>query len=151
VRLLIDADALPRAIKPIIERAVKRLSLRTIVVSNKKISFNKNEFIEYIIVEDGLDKADDKIVELTKKNDLIITADIPLANRIVKLNAVGLDHRGTIFDENNINHYLSMRNLMTEIRDAGEITKGPKPFGKNDMQKFANSFNKLLTKLTLIK
>jgi uncharacterized protein YaiI (UPF0178 family) len=147
MKLLIDADALPRAIKPIIERAIERLSLQTIVVSNKKITFNKSKFIEYIIVEDGLDKADDKIVELTQKGDLVITADIPLADRIVKLNAVGLDHRGTIFDETNINHYLSMRNLMTEIRDSGEITKGPKPFGPNDMQKFANSFNKLLTKL----
>jgi len=144
MQLLIDADALPRAIKPIIERAIERLSLKTIVVSNKKISFNKSQFIEYIIVEDGLDKADDKIVELTQKGDLVITADIPLADRIVKLNAVGLDHRGTIFDETNISHYLSMRNLMTEIRDSGEITKGPKPFGPNDIQKFANSFNKLL-------
>jgi len=147
VQLLIDADALPRAIKPIIERAIERLSLQTIVVSNKKISFNKSNFIEYIIVENGLDKADDKIVELTQTGDLVITADIPLADRIVKLNAIGLDHRGTIFNKDNISHYLSMRNLMTEIRDSGEITKGPKPFGKNDIQKFANSFNKLLTKL----
>jgi uncharacterized protein YaiI (UPF0178 family) len=134
--------------KPIIERAIERLSLKTIVVSNKKISFNKSKFIKYIIVENGLDKADDKIVELTQKGDLVITADIPLVDRIIKLDGIGLDHRGTIFDKENINHYLSMRNLMTEIRDSGEITKGPKPFGKNDIQKFANSFNKLLTKLT---
>lgn len=147
MKLLIDADALPRAIKPIIFRAVNKRKIKTIVVSNKKISFDKSSFIKYLIVEEGLDKADDEIVKLTEKNDLIITSDIPLADRCVKKGAVALGHRGEIYDSNSIQNFLSIRNLMAEIRESGEITKGPKPFGKKDIQNFANSFSKLLDKL----
>ncbi|WP_024790196.1 YaiI/YqxD family protein [Lebetimonas sp. JH292] len=147
MKILIDADALPKAIKPIIYRAVNKNKIKTIVVSNKKISFEKSSFIEYIIVNEGIDKADDEIVNLCEKNDLVITADIPLADRIVKKGALALGHRGEIYDENSIQNFLSIRNLMAEIRQSGEITKGPKPFCKKDIQNFANSFSKLLYKL----
>ncbi|GAX88158.1 conserved hypothetical protein [Lebetimonas natsushimae] len=147
MKLLIDADALPKAIKPIIYRAVNKRKLKTIVVSNKKIFFDKSPFIEYIVVSEGIDKADDEIVKRTEKNDLIITADIPLADRCVKKGAVALGHRGEIYDENSIQNFLSIRNLMAEIRESGEITKGPKPFSKKNIQNFANSFSKLLDKL----
>jgi len=147
MKILIDADALPKAIKPIIFRAINKRKIKTIVVSNKKISFDKSEFIKYIIVEEGIDKADKKIIKLTDKNDLVITADIPLADRAVKKGATAIGHRGEIFDENSIQNFLSIRNLMEEIRQSGEKTKGPKPFCKNDIQNFANSFSKLLDKL----
>jgi uncharacterized protein YaiI (UPF0178 family) len=147
MKILIDADALPKAIKPIIYRAVNKNKIKTVVVSNKKISFEKSLFIEYIIVSEGIDKADDEIVNLSEKNDLVITADIPLADRIVKKGALALGHRGEIYDENSIQNFLSIRNLMAEIRQSGEITKGPKPFCKKDIQNFANSFSKLLYKL----
>ncbi|WP_024790976.1 MULTISPECIES: YaiI/YqxD family protein [unclassified Lebetimonas] len=147
MKILIDADALPKAVKPIIYRAVNKNEIKTIVVSNKKISFEKSPFIEYIIVNEGIDKADDEIVSLCEKNDLVITADIPLADRIVKKDALALGHRGEIYDENSIQNFLSIRNLMAEIRQSGEITKGPKPFCKKDIQNFANSFSKLLYKL----
>ncbi|WP_024788090.1 MULTISPECIES: YaiI/YqxD family protein [unclassified Lebetimonas] len=147
MKILIDADALPKAVKPIIYRAVNKNEIKTIVVSNKKISFEKSPFIEYIIVNEGIDKADDEIVNLTEKKDLVITADIPLADRIVKKGALALGYRGEIYDENSIQNFLSIRNLMAEIRQSGEITKGPKPFSKKDIQNFANSFSKLLYKL----
>jgi uncharacterized protein YaiI (UPF0178 family) len=147
MKILIDADALPKAIKPIIYRAVNKNKIKTVVVSNKKISFEKSLFIEYIIVSEGIDKADDEIVNLSEKNDLVITADIPLADRIVKKGALALGHRGEIYDENSIQNFLSIRNLMAEIRQSGEITKGPKPFCKKDIQNFANSFSRLLYKL----
>ncbi|WP_024791512.1 YaiI/YqxD family protein [Lebetimonas sp. JS032] len=147
MKILIDADALPKAVKPIIYRAVNKNEIKTIVVSNKKISFEKSPSIEYIIVNEGIDKADDEIVSLCEKNDLVITADIPLADRIVKKDAIALGHRGEIYDENSIQNFLSIRNLMAEIRQSGEITKGPKPFCKKDIQNFANSFSKFLYKL----
>ncbi len=147
MKLLIDADALPKALKEIIFKAVQKREIKTIVVSNKKISFNKSKNIQYIIVDEGIDKADNEIVSITEKNDLIITADIPLADRIVKKSAIALGHRGEIFDQNSIQNFLSIRNLMAEIRQSGEITKGPKPFCKKDIQNFANSFSKLLDKL----
>lgn len=144
--LYIDGDAFPNLLKPIVFKAIKRLSLKTIVVSNKKINIGQSPLINYIIVDLGADEADNKIVELIEENDLAITADIPLANRIIEKKAHAIDHRGELFTEDNIKEYLAMRNLMEELRDSGEITKGPKPFGLNDTKKFANQLNMFLQK-----
>ncbi|QDF29891.1 YaiI/YqxD family protein [Halarcobacter anaerophilus] len=144
--LYVDADAFPNLLKPILFKAIKRLNLKTVVISNKKVTIGNSSLINYIIVELGADEADNKIVELIKENDLAITADIPLANRIIEKKAHAIDHRGELFTEDNIKEYLAMRNLMQELRDSGEITKGPKPFSKNDVQKFANQLNMFLQK-----
>jgi hypothetical protein len=144
--LYVDADAFPNLLKPILFKAIKRLNLKTVVISNKKVTIGNSSLIDYIIVDLGADEADNKIVELIKENDLAITADIPLANRIIEKKAHAIDHRGELFTEDNIKEYLAMRNLMQELRDSGEITKGPKPFSKNDVQKFANQLNMFLQK-----
>ena len=94
----------------------------------------------------GADEADDKIVEMLEANDLVITADIPLADRTIAKDAHAIDHRGAMYTQDNIKQYLAMRNLMQEIRDSGEITKGPAPFSQKDAQQFANSFNNFLQK-----
>ncbi|MGA1940429.1 YaiI/YqxD family protein [Arcobacter sp. YIC-310] len=145
--LFIDGDAFPNLLKPIILRAIEKKKLNTYVIANKKINIGKSSFIKYLIVNEGADEADNKIVELLNENDLVITADIPLANRVIEKNAMAIDHRGEIFTEDNIKHYLAIRNLMEEIRDSGEITKGPKPFNQKDSQRFANSLNMVLQKL----
>ena len=144
--LYIDGDALPNALKEIIIRAINKLQLKTYVVANKKINVGKSDYLEYIIVDQGADEADNHIVELAKENDLVITADIPLADRIISKNAHAIDHRGELYSESNIKNYLAMRDLMQSIRDSGEMTKGPAPFGKKDIQNFANSFNAFLQK-----
>ena len=145
--LYIDGDAFPNLLKPIVLRAIEKKRLDSYVIDNKKINIGKSSYIKYIIVDEGANEADDKIVELLKENDLVITADIPLANRVIEKNAMAIDHRGEIYTEDNIKHYLAMRNLMEEIRDSGEMTKGPKPFCQKDSQKFANSLNMILQKL----
>lgn len=142
--LYIDGDAFPNLLKPIVLRAIKRLNLQTYVIANKKIDIGKASTINYIIVQEGANKADDKIVELVKDEDLVITADIPLANRILSKNAHAIDHRGELYTQDNIKEYLAMRNLMQELRDSGEVTKGPAPFSQKDCQKFANSLNAFL-------
>jgi len=144
--LYIDGDALPNALKEIIIRAINKLELKTYVVANKKINVGKSDYLEYIIVDQGADEADNHIVELVNKNDLVITADIPLADRIISKNAHAIDHRGELYTVSNIKNYLAMRDLMQSIRDSGEMTKGPAPFGKKDIQNFANSFNAFLQK-----
>lgn len=144
--LYIDADAFPNMLKPIIVKTIERLSLKTIVVSNKKVNIGKSKHIEYLIVEAGADEADNKIVELLEENDLVITADIPLADRVITKNAHAIDHRGTMYTSDNIKHLLAMRNLMQEIRDSGEMTKGPAAFNTKDVQAFANSLNMFLQK-----
>lgn len=144
--LYVDGDAFPNLLKPILFKAIDRLALKTVVISNKKIDIGKSSLINYIIVELGADEADNKIVELVQESDLVITADIPLANRVIDKKAHAIDHRGELFTQDNIKEYLAMRNLMQELRDSGEITKGPKPFSKNDVQKFANQLNMFLQK-----
>ncbi len=146
-KIYVDADAFPNLLKPILIRSIERLKIPTFVVSNKKVSIGKSKYVNYIIVEAGADEADHKIVEMAENGDLIITADIPLADRIINKNAHAIDHRGELFTRDNIKQYLAMRNLMEQIRDSGEITKGPKPFSQKDAHNFANQLNSFLTKI----
>lgn len=145
--LFIDGDAFPNLLKPIILKAIGRLKLETYVISNKKITIGKSPYIEYIIVDAGADEADHKIVEMVKPADLVITADIPLADRVISKDAHAIDHRGELYSIENIKQYLTMRNFMQEMRDAGEITGGPKAFGQKDAQNFANQLNAFLQKM----
>ena len=146
MRLFIDGDAFPNLLKPIVLKAIERFKLKTYVIANKKINIGNSQHIEYILVEAGADEADHKIVEMVKEQDLVITADIPLADRIISKNAHAIDHRGELYSVENIKQYLAIRNLMQEIRESGEITKGPKAFGTKDAQNFANQFNAFLQK-----
>ncbi len=144
--LFIDGDAFPNLLKPIVLRAIEKQKLDTIVIANKKINIGSSNYIKYIIVDLGADEADNKIVEMLNSNDLVITADIPLADRTIDKDAHAIDHRGSMYTKDNIKQYLAIRNLMQEIRDSGEITKGPAPFSQKDAQQFANSFNNFLQK-----
>ena len=144
--LFIDGDAFPNLLKPIVLRSIERLSLPTKVIANKKIDIGKSNHIEYIIVAQGADEADHHIVELCVEGDLVITADIPLADRIINKNAHAIDHRGELYSVDNIKQYLAMRNLMKSIRESGEMTSGPKAFGQKDAHAFANQLNAFLTK-----
>lgn len=146
MKLYIDGDAFPNALKPIVTKQITRLAIETIVISNKPIKVGDSPHIRYMIVEAGADEADKKIVELVHEGDLVITADIPLADLIISKSAHAIDHRGELFSVDNIKQYLAMRNLMAEIRDSGEITKGPKPFSGKDAQHFANQLNTFLAK-----
>jgi uncharacterized protein YaiI (UPF0178 family) len=146
LKFFIDGDAFPNLLKPIVLKAIEKYSLETYAISNKKINIGKSTHIKYIIVDSGADKADDLIVEMTSKDDLIITADIPLADRVISKDALAIDHRGELYTEDNIKNYLAIRNLMQEIRDSGEVTKGPPPFNQKDVHSFASSLNNILYK-----
>jgi len=144
--LYIDGDAFPNALKPIVHRSVMRLALPTFVVSNKRITIGDAPQITYLIVDEGADEADHRIVEMVREGDLVVTADIPLADRVITKKAHAIDHRGERYTPDNIKQYLAMRNLMETLRDSGEMTKGPKPFGPKDAHAFANQFNAFLAK-----
>lgn len=146
LKIYVDGDAFPNLLKPILFRSIERLGLETFVVANKKVDIGKSKYITYMIVDAGADEADHKIVEMVKEGDLVITADIPLADRVISKNAHAIDHRGELYSVDNIKQYLAMRNLMDKIRESGEITKGPKPFGQKDAHEFANQLNVFLTK-----
>ncbi len=144
--LYVDGDAFPNLLKPILLRAIERLKITTVVVSNKRITIGKSKYVTYVIVEQGADEADHHIAESVDEGDLVITADIPLADRIITEKAHAIDHRGELYSRDNIKQYLAMRNLMEEIRDSGEMTRGPKPFSQKDAHEFANQLHRFLTR-----
>ena len=144
--LYIDGDAFPNLLKPIVLRAINRLQIPTYVIANKKIVVGVSEYIVDIVVDQGADEADHKIVEMLEAGDLVITADIPLADRVISKNAHAIDHRGELYSVDNIKQYLAMRNLMESIRESGEMTKGPKAFTQKDAHLFANQLNAFLGK-----
>lgn len=147
MRLFVDGDAFPNLLKPILLRAIERLDLETFVIANKKITLGTTKHeINYMIVDQGADEADHKIVEMCEEGDLVITADIPLADRLVSKSAHAIDHRGELYTVDNIKQYLAVRNLMESIRESGEMTRGPKAFSPKDAHEFANQLHRFLTK-----
>lgn len=147
MKIWIDADACPRVIKEILFRASERLNIPVCLVANKKLSKHETHLIESIVVEDGFDVADDYIAEHVATDDLVITADIPLAARIVAKGAVALDPRGELYTEDNVSERLSVRDLMMELRESGVIQGGPSQFSMTDRQRFASSLDRLLTQM----
>ena len=144
--LYIDGDTLPNLLKPILLRSIERRKIPTRVIANKKITLGDSPHVEYLIVDQGADRADDRIVELLEPGDLVITADIPLADRVLSAGGHAIDHRGDRYTPDNIKERLALRNLMEAIRESGEITRGPRPFTAKDAHAFANSLNAFLQK-----
>lgn len=141
----IDADACPKAIKEIVFKASHRVNINLILVANSYQTIPHSDLIRLIIVDKGLDVADQYIIDHVITDDLVITADIPLAAKVVEKGALAINPRGEIYNEENIGEILSMRDFMKELRDGGTITGGPAVFGPKDVQSFANSLNKLLS------
>jgi uncharacterized protein YaiI (UPF0178 family) len=144
MRIFIDADAFPNVIKDILMRAAVRLNVPLVFVANKPIRVEDAAHISVILVPAGADVADDRIAELAQPGDLVITADIPLADRVVARGAFALNPRGKLYTEENIKESLSMRGLMSELRDSGMITGGPATFSKKNRQAFVNGLDSFL-------
>jgi hypothetical protein len=147
VKIWIDADACPRVIKEILFKASQRLKIPVTLVANKSLAKHSSELIESIVVADGFDIADDYIAEHAGEDDLVITADIPLAARIVAKGGVALDPRGELYTEENVGERLSIRDLMMELRSGGLVQGGPPQFNMTDRQKFASALDRLLTQM----
>lgn len=147
MKLWIDADACPRVIKDIVFRASERLAMPVVLVANKSLAKHHSRLVESIVVPEGFDVADDYIADQAAPEDLVITADIPLAARIVAGGGIALDPRGDLYSEENIGERLAMRNLMTELRSNGLIQGGPSQFSLTDRQRFASSLDRLLARM----
>lgn len=147
MKIWIDADACPRVIKEIVFRASERLELPVILVANQGLAKHHSRLITSVVVPEGLDAADDYIAEQSAASDLVITADIPLAARIVAKGGVGLDPRGELYTEENVGERLSIRDMMQELRGAGMIQGGPGAFSNTDRQRFASSLDSTLTRM----
>ncbi len=146
MQIFVDADACPREIKQLLFRAATRTETTVTLVANNVLPTPKSKYVQSIRVPAGLDVADNKIVELVSEGDLVITADIPLASKIVAKGATALDPRGELYDDNNIGERLSVRNLFDELRAGGAVTGGPAGFNAKDKQAFANQLDRWLTR-----
>ncbi|MGE4441314.1 MAG: YaiI/YqxD family protein [Desulfomicrobium sp.] len=146
MRIWVDADACPRVIKDILYRAAERRKIRLILVANSRFPVPKSEFIDFMQVGAGFDKADLAIVEQARSGDLVITTDIPLAAGVIEKGGSGLSPRGEVFDTDNIRGRLTMRDFLDEMRGSGVMTGGPSALGAKDRQEFANQLDRLLTR-----
>ncbi len=147
MKIWIDADACPKIVKEIIFKASFRLKVPVCLVANSYMAVPLESLITSIQVDKGADVADFYIVENLEKQDLVITADIPLAALIVEKGAIAINPRGELYTEENVRERLSMRDFMQGLRDSGVDTGGPPPLGPKDKERFANSFNRIITKM----
>jgi uncharacterized protein YaiI (UPF0178 family) len=146
MKIWVDADACPRAVKDILFRVAERTEISVTFVANQRIRLPESPFIDLIQVGQGLDIADDEIADKCEAGDLIITADIPLAARVVEKGALALDPRGTMYDKTNIGQILDMRNFMDTLRGSGVETGGPDSFGHRERMKFANELDRFIAR-----
>ncbi len=144
MKIWVDADACPKVVKDILFRVAERTKISVTFVANQWLHLPNYDSVSLIQVGQGADVADDEIAEKCEAGDLIITADIPLAARVVEKGAQALDPRGTMYDKNNIGQILSMRNFMDDLRSSGVETGGPSGFGQRERQKFANGLDKFI-------
>jgi len=146
MQILVDADAFPGAVREILFRAVERVGVPLILVAGKPVKAPRSPWISAAAVPGGPDAADDHIVDLVAAGDLVVTADIPLADRVVEKGAYALNPRGDLYTDANVKHRLATRNLMDELRGTGEISGGPPSFTSKDVARFANQLDRFLTK-----
>ena len=146
VRIWVDADACPRAVKDVIYRAARRTQVLTTFVANQMLLTPPSPYIKALQVPAGMDVADNEIVLRLAAEDLVITADIPLAAQVVERGAVALNPRGEWYTRENVRALLSMRDFMQHLRDSGTQTGGPAALSVRDVQSFANALDAWLAK-----
>lgn len=149
--IYVDADAFPNAIKDILVRAVKRVGVPLVFVANQPMRLPTSDLISLVVVSSGPDVADDRIVEIVTPDDLVVTADIPLADRVIDKGATAINPRGELYTEVNIKQRRSVRDFMDELRSSGVETGGPKSFNPKDRQEFANQLDRFLAKCRVSK
>ena len=146
MQIWVDGDACPRVIKEILFRAARRVEVKTTLVANQSLSIPASPYIDAVQVKAGLDVADSYIVQHLQPEDLVITADIPLAAAVIAKGGYALNPRGEFYDAGNIRHRLSLRNFMDELRSSGVETGGPPPLNPRDRETFANQLDRFLVK-----
>ena len=147
MKIWVDADACPGAIKEILFRAADRVQIQLTLIANQMLRVPPSPWIRSIQVPSGFDVADQRIAQESESGDIVVTADIPLAAQVIAKGAYVIDPRGEVLDAANIQERLTMRNFMDGLRSSGVETGGPAAFSAADRQAFANRLDGLLAKL----
>jgi uncharacterized protein YaiI (UPF0178 family) len=144
MKIWVDADACPVAIKQILFRAAQRCRIQTVLVANHYLTTPASPFIRSMQVQQGFDVADQEIVRLLSPGDLVITSDIPLASEAMEKGARALSPRGELFSPDTIGARLNMRDFLDTMRASGVQSGGPSPLGQSEKMAFASHLDKLL-------
>ena len=145
-KIWVDADACPKVIKEILYRAAERVAIEVTLVANQPLSVPRSRFIRTVQVPAGFDVADNHIAQQVVADDLVVTADIPLAADVIAKGALALNPRGELYTEANIRQRLTMRDFMETLRSSGVDTGGPAAMSQADRQAFANQLDRLLAR-----
>lgn len=142
LHIYIDADACP--VKTEVYRVAERYRLDVTLVANSWMRVPEGERVSLVVVGDAPDEADDWIAEHVQADDIVITADIPLASRCLAVGARVIGNNGKPFTDANIGQAVATRDLMSDLREAGEATKGPPPMGKKDRSRFLQQLDQVV-------
>lgn len=147
MRVWIDADACPRLAKEQVVKFALKRKFEVVLVAGQPQIKPALSLVKLIVVLSGPDAADDYLVEHAVPGELVICSDVPLADRLVKQGVAVLDPRGKEFDQHNMGERLAVRNLFTDLREQGQVGGGQGAYGDKDKQAFANSLDRILTRL----
>jgi len=143
----IDGDATPRDVKEIVYSTARRLKLDVTIVCNKYQKIPTLKWVKLVVVEKGIDKADEYIVQRACEHDVVITADIPFASEVISKKAHVLTPSGEYLDQNNITERLSMRNFFDTLRSSTQFHSQTPTFSNQQRKEFANAMDSLITRI----
>ncbi len=146
MQIWVDADACPRAVKEVLFRVADRVAVLVTLVANQYLPTPKSPYVRALVVPGGFDVADNEIVRRMLPGDLVVTADIPLADEVVGAGGVALNPRGTLYTAENIKDHLQRRDMLEELRASGTVGGGPDPYGKKEIQAFANALDRFVAR-----
>ena len=146
MQIWVDADAMPKAVKEVLYRAAQKRRVVITFVANRFLNLPTSPFLQMVQVSQGADVADNRIVEECQRGDLVISADVPLAARVVEKGAIVLQPHGRTLDAENVGEALSFRDFGDVLRNAGIETGGPPPFSASDKGKFSNALDRWITR-----
>jgi hypothetical protein len=142
LHIYIDADACP--VKDEVYKVAQRYGLSVTLVANSYMRIPGGDWLKLVVVEAGLDEADDWIVDQVQAGDIVITGDIPLAARSLDQGAHVLGHKGRPFTRENVAEALATRQLLSQLRDQGIMMGGPAPFAKKDRSLFLQQLDQMI-------
>lgn len=144
MKIYVDADACPKPVREILFRVAIRNQIELLMVANQILQLPVSTKIRMMQVNKGFDEADNEIVKLINKDDLLVTADIPLASDAIDKGAIVINPRGKIYSMENIKQELATRDLLAHLRDNLEIRGGPQPYNDKDKAAFANALDRII-------
>ncbi len=145
IEIYVDADACP--VKAEVYRVAERYGVKVFVVSGQLVAIPQSPLVERAIVGDKFDAADDWIAERAHPKSIVVTADIPLAQRALAVGATVIGNTGKPFTKDSIGMAMASRELMSQLRAMGEITGGPKPMAGKDKSRFLSALDEAVNRL----